>query len=487
MKSSTISTAFKRTFLFGFVQILQILVTLIRAKVVVILLGSEGVGLTNIFSSSTYFLITFAGLSCYFSAVRTFAQIKDNHEAVLEELRTNNYLFLLLGLFAALVMILLSSIMSKVTFGSDDYVLSFLILSSYIFFYIYQQGLLSILQGLQFVMAIAACNIIPNILMLAISIPLYIFLRNDAIIYVLTILPIFIMFVCIFFLGKKYGLSFFKIPDWKKVFIRLKEYVRSGVFLTISSTFTYVVAYLINLYLVKTASVEMVGYYQAGYGIIAQYVSIIFVTIAADYYPRLSAELKNPEGFDDVVNSQSILLILLSTPMFCMLMLFTPLIIYVLLSSEFLVIKNFLIITSFAYVFKTALFGFSYVPMAKSNQFVYFSLESSSNLILLIASCLLYKSFGLTGLALAYLIAYGIQFLLNVAVSLIKYRIKIEKTFVSYMLISLVFSLLMMFSAIKNYIWICIPLLLCVCILYYKKLDKYLNLTQYIKNKFIRK
>ena len=65
---------FKSTTLFGFVQLFRILVGVVKNKFVAIFLGSEGMGLLGIYSTSISFLQQGAGLGLSQSGVRDIAE-----------------------------------------------------------------------------------------------------------------------------------------------------------------------------------------------------------------------------------------------------------------------------------------------------------------------------------------------------------------------------------------------------------------------------
>ena len=60
---------FKSTFLFSFVKVVQILLGIVRNKVVAVLLGAEGVGIIGIFQLIIQFIQTGAGLGVNHSTV----------------------------------------------------------------------------------------------------------------------------------------------------------------------------------------------------------------------------------------------------------------------------------------------------------------------------------------------------------------------------------------------------------------------------------
>lgn len=73
-KTSSYGNIFKTTFLFGFVQIFNIIVKVGLNKVVAMLLGAEGMGIIGIYNSAIQMIRTGASLGVNQSAVRDISE-----------------------------------------------------------------------------------------------------------------------------------------------------------------------------------------------------------------------------------------------------------------------------------------------------------------------------------------------------------------------------------------------------------------------------
>ena len=56
MKEESYKNIFKTTFLFGFVQVFNILIKVITNKIVAVLLGAEGMGIVGIYNNTLEFI-----------------------------------------------------------------------------------------------------------------------------------------------------------------------------------------------------------------------------------------------------------------------------------------------------------------------------------------------------------------------------------------------------------------------------------------------
>ena len=77
---SSYRSIFKSTFLFGFVQVFNIVMKAAINKAVAILLGTEGMGVISLYNSAVNMLRTVAGLGIPQSAVRDVAEANATYE-----------------------------------------------------------------------------------------------------------------------------------------------------------------------------------------------------------------------------------------------------------------------------------------------------------------------------------------------------------------------------------------------------------------------
>ncbi len=113
----------KATSLFGGVQIIQILSTLIRGKFIAVLLGPGGMGIANLYISSTTMISNITGLGLNFSAVRdiSMAAETNNNTRISKIIKVFRRWIWFSGLLGIVVTVLFAPALSKWTFGNNDY------------------------------------------------------------------------------------------------------------------------------------------------------------------------------------------------------------------------------------------------------------------------------------------------------------------------------------------------------------------------------
>lgn len=484
MSENKYRTIMKGTTLFGGVQLFQILINILRGKVVALYLGPEGMGINGLFVSSLTLIITLSGMGISISSVRYLAQIKDPSEQK-EKINITRYVFLFTAFIGVLITCLCSKILSNVSFKSNEYIKSYLLLSLYVFFTLMNSGFTSIFQALGKLKTIASVNIFPSMIFLLVTFVFYYFWGKSAIVPVLIISSVLPFIFYVIILCKTVG-KIKKIPfkSFKSLFI---EYFTLGFILIVGSLTTNAVTYFLNFFISHFGSIDDVGLYHAGTSITNQYIGMLFSAMAIDYFPRLSSLNDQPDEFNKFVNAQSEVINLIGFPLISLMIITAPLLIKILLSPEFLVIKNFITIIAFGMMLKVFSYPYGYVSIAKNSKKIYFILEvvvvNIQNIILYTVS---YYYFGLKGLAIGFVISYVLYFFEVTTISKLKFNITINVYNKLFYLISFIIVLtlcIFSFSTSKYLLIISIVLTILVCLFSIWELNKKMELKQLILNK----
>ena len=123
---------FKATSLFGGVQVFTILISIIRSKIVAVLIGTTGVGLVGLFGAGTSLIQSVTQLGLAQSAVRDISEAfaSGNQERVNRVVTVLRSLVWITGLLGVLCVMIFSPVLSKTSFGNYDFTLSFIFLSN---------------------------------------------------------------------------------------------------------------------------------------------------------------------------------------------------------------------------------------------------------------------------------------------------------------------------------------------------------------------
>ena len=182
------------TAVLGSAQFVNVLMNILRGKLVAVILHSAGMGIMSLLQNAANTIQQFALLGINVSAVRFISKAdSEQEEASAEEkavkaqalsttIRIVRALVLMASCAALLFTLAISPLMSQFSFGSYEYVAFFLLLSIYIFFNIMGAGEMAVMQGLRRYRKLALCSIVPPLCGLLISVPIYYICGNDGIV-----------------------------------------------------------------------------------------------------------------------------------------------------------------------------------------------------------------------------------------------------------------------------------------------------------------
>jgi len=173
----------KTTSLFGGVQVLNIIFSVVRSKAAAIFLGPTGVGILGFFNSVINIVSQFSKLGIDVTVVRELAYQKNNTDDISKLLYVIKRLIWFTGTIGAMIMALMSPILSKWTFGTDTYTYAFLILSIVILIRQIVAGRLATIQGLKKLKLLARINVVIAALTTIITIIFYYLYGTRGIVY----------------------------------------------------------------------------------------------------------------------------------------------------------------------------------------------------------------------------------------------------------------------------------------------------------------
>lgn len=416
--------------LFGGIQVIQVIISLIRSKIVAILLGPSGIGMLSLFSSTTNIISTFSGLGLNFSAVRQISLANNSNDTSLLNRAINvfkqwMYFTAILGLFITLIF---SKQLSFYTFGNNGYTSSFIILSiSLIFTALYNRNI-AVLQGLQKLKHLAYSAVLGSGISLILSIPVFYLMGENGIVYsILGASIVTFIISSIFIKWNNFESSYI---SFSRLYHEGKDSVKLGLIMMISSLIGTIVTFLVNIYIRNLGGINDVGLYQAGITLTTQYIGLIFTSMSMDYFPRLSSVSENNDQVKNLVNKQLNIIFLIASPLIILLIILAPFIINTLFSNEFNSIVTFVRIVCLGLLFKTASFPIGYISFAKGDKKTFFIFDALlGNVMTITFNILLYKYFGLNGLGVSFLLVFLIYFFVITYITKIKYSFNIDNLF----------------------------------------------------------
>lgn len=472
--------------LFGGVKAFEIIVGIIKNKIVAVLLGPSGMGIVGMLQSNLQLISSLTGFGLETSSVRDVAKAhKDGDEDTIGRIATVlRKLVIFTGLLGTFTTFFLADYLSRISFGNSDYAMSFRILSIALLLGQIKIGQTAIMQGTFHYRYMARANIWGAIMGLCVSVPLYYFFAEKAIVPVIMITYLTALFFSWFY-SRKISIKSVKMP-FDQIISEGKTMMILGLAIAATGVFSIGKTYLQRIIISNWGTLADVGMYTAGITIATQYVNVILSAMGSDYAPRLAAISSDNEKFILAVNRQAKLLLTLIVPLVVPLIVFVKQFTILLYSNSFMDVACMVEWMMFGMFFKALSWTMSYTIVAKGKARTFFVNESITQVYSLAFSIIGYIFGRFEGLGIGFCltyVVYSIQMYL-VCRKLYDFNLSYEckKTIIMHF-VPLTFSFIILkivgYSIIRYYLGFAIIIVLSV--VSYRELNKMLAINQLIK------
>lgn len=400
MSKNSYSHILKYTGLFGGIECLNIMISLLRNKFVALILGPQGMGLISIFNSTISLVSNSTNLGISMSAVRNISEAYERGEQdkMDNAIRLIRLWSLLTALAGMLTCIVLSPLLNSFSFSWGDHTLHFVCLSPIIALMAITGGETAILKGTRQLRQLARISIYNVIGTLVTSVPLYYWLGDTGIVPSLIIIALTQMILTIGVSFRLYPprLSFSK-TDISEGF----GMARLGIAFVLAGIFGSGASFMIRSYLNTSASLDTVGLYNAGYMMTMVYAGMVFSAMETDFFPRLSAVNEQVAKRNMIVNKQIEVSLLLISPLLVGLMVGLPIVLPLLYSAKFMPIMPMMQVTILAMYIRAMKLPMAYITLAKGDSRGYLLLEAIYDVVVVVLTIVGFNLLGLVGSGLA--------------------------------------------------------------------------------------
>lgn len=423
-KDTTYDHVLKYTGVFGGVQGIKILISVVRNKLAALLLGPVGLGISAIYQNLTEIISNSTNFGISFSAIRTTSEVfEEGSESDMRHMvcviRTWSVLS---GLLAALVCAFcVVPFMHGVAFlyeGLHNTLLSLFglnigeldipvdywvehrnvlyVLAVLVFSVAIEAGECALLKGMRKLKRMALVETLCTIATLVCTIPFYYILglKGIAIGLTLTNVAIAIIHLCITTRIVAYRINPFSLKTIREGL----PLIRIGVpYVLASVAMAFTTAILFHC----LDDESQVGLYKAGFGLMVSYAGMVFVAVEADYFPRLSSVNHDTKRLNATINQQIDVCLLLMTPLLIAFILTMPWILRVLYSKEFDAVLPMAVTSVFYMFFRCVTIPIAYTALAKGDTLLYLFMEVVYDVAMIILFRYGHEQWGLLGVGCA--------------------------------------------------------------------------------------
>ena len=430
--SDSYSHVLKYTGIFGGVQGLNIVVSLVRNKLIAVLLGPNGMGLASLFNTTVNFISQATNFGISFSAVKHVSELfeRGDEAAIAHFVKVVRAWALLTALIGMLVCVVVGPLLSDYTFAWGDHTLHFILLAPAVGLMAITGGEMAILKGARQLRSLAVIQIFNVLAALVISIPIYYFYNQTGIVPVIVLMALTSMLLTI---RHSYRLYPLRLSGANGVLGEGMAMVRLGVAFVVAGVLGSGAEMLIRSYLnVVSGDLDVVGLYNAGFMLTITYAGMVFSAMETDYFPRLSSVNSDVAATNLTVNRQIEVSLLIVSPMLAALIIGLPILIPLLFSSKFLPMVGMAQVSVFAMYIKAVSLPVSYLTLAKGDSVGYMVLEAIYDVLLVLLIIFGYGQWGLLGTGVALSLSYVFDILLVGAYTYWRYHYRVSMQVLQY-------------------------------------------------------
>ncbi|MCU4166650.1 oligosaccharide flippase family protein [Carboxylicivirga caseinilyticus] len=438
-KKSAFRQIFKATSIFGGVQVFNIIISLVRGKLIAVLIGTTGMGLNGLLNSGINLIKIISGLGLEQSAIKDISNASGSNDLI--RIRTVYSIFRrwiwITGILGVILTLISAPFLSQLSFGDHSHTLSFILISSTFIFGALTGGIYTLLRGLRKISLLAKASIYGSVLGLFVIIPVYYYWGIKGVVPAIILTSFFSYLVSLYF-KRKVPIEIIPIT-WHETFVQGKGMVFLGISLSVSAILSTANNYLLNAIITRLGSLSDLGLYNAGMTIMSSYVGMIFTAMGMDYFPKLSENIDDEKKWQDVVNQQGEIQILILGPILTLMVATAPILIQIILSQEFMSTIHFLLFASLAIPLKSLVWIQGFIIMAKGENRLFLLTEILANIVFLVLNVLFYKYFGITGLGISMFLGFLVSLIIMMIVAKSKFNFMLSR---SLILLTISYSIL---------------------------------------------
>ena len=398
----------KSTAWIGGSQVINVVISMLRAKVMALVLGPAGVGLNGMYWSVLSVAQNVAGLGVSSSGVRQVAEAigSGDQARVARQIAVLRRLSLWLGIAGGLALIVGAGPIARVTFGrvNQSETVGIALLSIVLLLNLVIAGQGALLQGYRKISEMAQSNVLGALAGTLTMIPLVCFWGTDGVVPGLIVASAATLLVSWHFVRRidvaKPELTFAETINEAWALTKL------GFAFMISSLMTMLSGYAIRLIVIRYADLEATGLYQAAWAIGGMYVSLVLQSMGADFYPRLTKEIRDHATSIRLVNEQTSVSLLLAGPGVAATLVFAPLVLTLFYSAKFSVAVELLRWICLGVSMRVVSWPLGFILLAKGDQVRIIAAEFAWTAVHLGLAWVLVPIWGIDGAGIAFFGSY---------------------------------------------------------------------------------
>lgn len=418
----------KYTGLFGGVQGLNILIGVVRNKILALLLGTSGMGLMSLLNSYLSFVSQSTNLGISISAVRSLSTYYDSRDKgkIFHFIGVIRIWCLLAGALGFVVCLVAGPVLNALSFSWGNHTHHFMLLAPAVAMMAVAGGETAILKATRKLKDLATLQVLCVATVLLITIPLVYFFSYKAIVPLLVATALVSMVITMAYSYRHFPLTKATFHGIADSISEGRGMLRVGLAFVVTGAMASGAEMIIRALISLDAELNTVGLYNAGYMITIYYAGLAFSSMESDYFPRLSAIIHDANAIREVANRQIEVTLLILAPLLCILMFVLPVVVPLLFSAQFIPAVAMAQAAMFAMFLKAVSLPIAYITLSKGDSVAYVLLESFYAIMLVVCVLVGFNIGGLTGAGFGISVSYVIELSTNILFTKVRYGFRLS-------------------------------------------------------------
>lgn len=392
----------------GSSQVASIVISIVRVKVVAVVLGTAGVGLLGLFNNIKEVGATVGGLGLATSGVRQIAQDSDYLDA---QSRTRKTLLVSLatqGGVTALIIWYIRDMLAERFFAGAIKPEELGVIAIAVWVGLVASAMTAVIQGMRRIADLVKLTVYGALIGTVIGLGAIMALGDQGLPFLVLGLAIGQLLAAIWFF-RRIGRSTQSAPVNVDHISNWGSMVRLGITFMAGALLTSVTLLLVRGIVQQHLGLEGLGQFEAAWALTMTYIGFVLNAMAADYFPRLSCAIHEPKVTNVMVNEQLQLALILGGPLILATIGLAPIALSILYSSEFSNAASLLQMMTLGNLFKLGSWSMGFIVVAKGRSALFMLLQLNFNLCFIALLWWQIDNFGTQAIGAAFILAYGAQ------------------------------------------------------------------------------
>ncbi|QWC57953.1 oligosaccharide flippase family protein [Erythrobacter sp. 3-20A1M] len=395
----------------GGTQAIGIVLSIIRMKVLALLLGPPGVGVLSIYTNLQTTGVTLAGLGLSSSGVRQIAKSKGTAEEVDLVRRVILWANALQGVLAMALVWIFRDAISNFLFDGPGYGTEVGLVGIAIFLSLLSASQTALLRGLRRIGDLGRVTVLGALAGTLVGICAIWMFGMDGLVALVIAQPLTAVLVASYFTRRLPPPTTRVARRPADILTVWKPMVQLGAGFMIGGLASSGTLLLVRGKIASDLGLDAAGQFAAAWGITVTYVGFMLNAMSMDYYPRLAEIIEDRDQARSLMNEQLQIGLLIGTPILVALIGLAPLAIRILYSDQFDDAVTLLQWQTLGNILKLSSWSLSISVVAAARSRMYLLMEASFLIPFVFLCYVFLPRYGVDVAGIAFLICYAIYFL----------------------------------------------------------------------------